>query len=181
MFWSIAPLVVACVVLAGLLGMCSFAPSGPGRGAAPSFDAATALGADAAQLGFPVRLPKLPNGWQANSGRRGNIDGLPTATVGYLTPGGMYLSLTQTGADEQKLVASFGLDRYPTGTQNVDGVSWVVYEGSDKEGAKAEPIWTTRLPGPTGDAQIAVTGAGSPQEFRTLAAATQSQPPLPAR
>ena len=30
MFWSMAPLVLACVVLAGLLGMCSFAPSGPG-------------------------------------------------------------------------------------------------------------------------------------------------------
>ena len=32
MFWSMAPLVVACIVLAGVLGMCSFAPSGPGQG-----------------------------------------------------------------------------------------------------------------------------------------------------
>ncbi|MFD3042009.1 MULTISPECIES: DUF4245 family protein, partial [Mycolicibacterium] len=30
MFWSMAPLVVACIVLAGLLGMCSFQAGGPG-------------------------------------------------------------------------------------------------------------------------------------------------------
>ncbi|EUA50498.1 hypothetical protein I552_1434 [Mycobacterium xenopi 3993] len=31
-----------------------------------------------------------------------------------------------------------------------------------------------------GGTQIAITGAGSSDQFRTLAAATQSQPPLPA-
>ena len=35
MFWSLAPLVVACIVLAGLVGMCSFQPSGPSDGAVP--------------------------------------------------------------------------------------------------------------------------------------------------
>ena len=48
MFWSIAPLVAICVVLAGVLGMCSFAPSGPGAGPAPAYDAPAALQADAA-------------------------------------------------------------------------------------------------------------------------------------
>ena len=43
-----------------------------------------------------------------------------------------------------------------------------------------EPVWTTRLNSAAGPAQIAITGAGSADEFRTLAAATQSQPPLPA-
>src|SRR6201991_4696823 len=36
MFWSMAPLVLACVVLAGVLGMCSFQPAGPGKGPPPS-------------------------------------------------------------------------------------------------------------------------------------------------
>ena len=44
----------------------------------------------------------------------------------------------------------------------------------------AEPVWTTRLSGPGGPAQLAITGAGSADQFRTLATATQSQPPLPA-
>ncbi|MBV8929933.1 MAG: DUF4245 domain-containing protein [Mycobacteriaceae bacterium] len=189
MFWSMAPLVVACIVLAGVLGMCSFAPSGPGRGPAPAYDAAGALRADASTLGIPIRLPQLPAGWHSNSGQRAGIDAgrtdpatgqkthAVTSTVGYLAPSGMYLSLTQSNADEEKLVGFLGRSLYPTGTRDVGGVTWVVYEG----GERGEPVWTTRLTGPTGPAQIGITGAASPDEFRTLAAATQSQPPLPAR
>ena len=70
MFWSLAPLVVVCIVLAGLVGMCSFSPSGPVDGTAPTYDAATALQADAGAVPFGVRLPRLPEGWQANSGTR---------------------------------------------------------------------------------------------------------------
>src|ERR1700710_882696 len=111
MFWSIAPLVVACIVLAGVVGMCSFSPSGTNRGPVPPYNAASALKADALTLGFPVRLPRLPEGWQANSGGRGGIaDGRTdpsgnrlravTSIVGYLSPRGEYLSLTQSNADE---------------------------------------------------------------------------------
>ena len=67
----------------------------------------------------------------------------------------MYLSLTQSNADEEKLVGSIDSDMVPTGTQDVDGVSWIVYEGGER---RAEPVWTTRLTGPTGPAQIAING-----------------------
>jgi hypothetical protein len=193
MFWSIAPLVIACIVLAGVLGMCSFAPNGPGKGPAPSYDAPAALQADADDLKIPIRLPRLPEGWQSNSGSRRGIDGGRTdpssgqqaravsSTVGYLTPSGMYLSLTQSNADEDKLVASINADLYPTGTQDVDGVKWVVYEGGASDGKPAEPVWTTRLTGPTGPAHIALTGAAGTDEYRMLAEATQTQSPLPAK
>jgi hypothetical protein len=187
MFWSIVPLAVACIVLAGLVGMCTFAPGGTNRGTVPSYDAAGALRADAQTLGFPVRLPRLPAGWQPNSGTRGDIESgrtdpstgqrlrAVTSTVGYITPAGMYLSLTQSNADEDKLVGSIHPLMYPTGTVDVDGTKWIVYEG---EGS-TEPVWTTRLDSPAGPTQIAITGAGSVDQFRTLAAATQSQQPLP--
>lgn len=189
MFWSIAPLVGACILLAGLAGMCSFRPGGTATGPVPSYDAAAALHADAQTLGFPVRLPQLPGGWQPNSGSRGSIgDGRTdpadpaagrrlravTSTVGYLSPTGMYVSLTQSNADEDKLVGSIHPAMHPTGTVAVDDTEWVVYQGD------SEPVWTTRLTGPSGAAQLAITGAGSEQQFRTLAAGTQSQPPLPA-
>jgi hypothetical protein len=93
----------------------------------------------------------------------------------------MYVSLTQSNADEDKLVASIDADLYPTGTQDVDGVKWVVYEGGGQDGKRAEPVWTTRLNGQGGPAQIAITGAAGTDEYRTLAAATQTQSPLPAK
>ena len=185
MFWSLAPLIAACIVLAGILGMCSFAPGGPGPGPAPDYDAPAALQADADALHLPIRVPALPEGWRANSGSRAGIDagrtdpsGPPvravSSTVGYLTPTGMYLALTQSNADEEKLVASIHSDMVPTGTQDVDGTRWVVYEG----GGGTEPVWTMRLDGPTGPAQLAIRGAGGTDEYRTLAAAVQKQPPL---
>ena len=191
MFWSMAPLVLACVVLAGLLGMCSFAPTGPGQGPAPDYDAPAALRADADTLDVPIRVPVLPDGWQANSGSRLGIEGGRTdpvtgqkvravaSRVGYLTPTGMYVSLTQSNADEDALVGTFGSELVPTGVEDVDGVTWVVYQGGERDGGRpAEPVWTAQVRGPTGPAQLAVTGAGSADDFRTLAAATQSQPPL---
>ena len=119
MFWSIAPLVVACIALAGMLGMCSFAPQGPGRGPAPQYDAPAALKADAAALHIPIRVPELPSGWHANSGSRGAIEAgrtdpvtkqpvrALTSKVGYLTAAGMFVALIQSNADEEKLVAEF--------------------------------------------------------------------------
>jgi hypothetical protein len=191
MFWSMAPLVLACIVLAGLLGMCSLQTGGPGKGPAPSYDAPAALQADAEALKIPIRVPALPQGWQSNSGSRRGIDGGRTdpasrqparavsSTVGYLAPSGMYISLTQSNADEDKLVGSINADAYPTGVEDVDGVKWVVYDGGPGEGGRpAEPVWTTRLNGPTGPAQIAITGGAGTDEYRTLAAATQSASPL---
>jgi hypothetical protein len=188
MFWSLVPLVVACIVLAGVVGMCSFSPGGINRGPVPSYDAAGALNADAQTLGFPVRLPRLPDGWKANSGGRGGIgDGRTdpatgqklravTSVVGFISPSGEYLSLTQSNADEAKLVNSVHASMYPTGAVDVNGVRWITYEGD----GGVEPIWTTRLTSTAGPEQVAITGAGSVEEFRTLATATQTQPPLPA-
>jgi hypothetical protein len=188
MFWSLVPLVVACVILAGIVGMCSFAPGGPGPGPAPDYDAPAALQADADALRIPVRVPALPDGWRANSGSRAGIEagrtepsGQPgravSSTIGYLTPTGMYMALIQSNADEEKLVGSIDPDMAPTGTQDVDGVRWVVYDGGDG----AESVWTTRLTGPTGPAQIAIRGAGGTDAYRTLSAAVQKQPPTAAK
>lgn len=193
MFWSLAPLVAACILFAGMLGMCSVSTGGPGQGPAPEFDAAAALQADADTLGIPIRMPALPEGWQPNSGGRNGIEdgrvdpatGQPTravvSRVGYLAPSGMYLSLNQSNADEAKLVGSLGDDLAPTGVTDVDGQTWVIYEGADEDGNPAEPVWTTRLTGATGPAQIALTGAAGTDEYRTLASATQAASPLPVR
>jgi hypothetical protein len=192
MFWSLAPLVVGCILLAGMVGMCSFQPGRTNEGAIPSYDAAAALRADAAALGFPIRLPQLPAGWRSNSGSRGGIENgrtdastgqrlnAATSTVGYITPTGQYLSLTQSNADEDKLVGSIHRSAFATGAVDVAGTNWVVYQGSG-QGVDSELVWTTALTSPGGHTQIAITGSGSTDQFRTLASATQSQQPLPVR
>ena len=81
MFWSMGPLIVACIVLAGVLGMCSFQARGPAEGPAPTYDVPRALQADADALKIPIRLPKLPDGWQSNSGSRNGIDGRAVAAL----------------------------------------------------------------------------------------------------
>jgi len=189
MFWSLVPLAVVCVLFAGLVGMCSFGGRGPTEGPTPTYDAAYALKADAAAVGYSVRLPKLPDGWQANSGTRLGIESGRTSRdgdrqraiasrVGYIAPSKMYVSLTQSNADEAALVASVQKDVYPTGTENIDGVTWVVYQGAEG----SEPVWTTRLDSTKGSAkgptQLAISGSGSPDDFRALAIATQTQLPL---
>ena len=148
MFWSIAPLVLACIVLAGVLGMCSFQAGGPGKGPTPSYDAPAALQADADALKIPIRLPRLPDEWQSNSGSRNGIDGGRTDPVSrdslparsarpsdIWRPAACIVSLTQSNADEDKLVGSINADVYPTGVEDVDGVKWVVYDGGDGTGA----------------------------------------------
>lgn len=186
MFWSLAPLLIACVVLAAIVGQCSFQPKGPAEGTVPSYDVPLALRADAAALPFPVRMPALPDGWHANSGGRGRIEqgrtdatgkrvSALTSRVGYLAPSKMYVSITQSDADETALVQSLQPDVYPAGTEDVNGVKWIVYRGADG----SEPVWTTRLGSPAGRAQLAITGAAPEDDFRTLASATQTQAPLP--
>ncbi len=153
MFWSLAPLVMACMVLAGLVGMCSFQPRGPAEGTTPTYDAAAALQADADALDFPVRLPEAAGGLAAQlrrprtASRRaapirtGERQRALTSRVGYIAPSKMYVSLTQSNADETALVQSIHTSVYPSGVQDVDGVKWVVYQG----GEDTEPVWTTRL------------------------------------
>ena len=51
-------------------------------------------------------------------------------------------------------------------------MKWIV-EGGDE----SNRCGTTRLDSPAGPAQVAVTGAGSEEDFRALAVATQTQPP----
>lgn len=181
MFWSMAPLVVVCILLAGALGMCSFTPNGPTAGKPPTYDAHAALQADAREFAFPIREPQLPDGWQANSGRRDGIERgrggnahAEVSFVGYLSPSGAFMNVAQSNADEEKLVAKLSSSVVAHGAVDVDGVSWVAYEG----GEGTEPVWATRLVAPRPGTTVAITGAGTPEEFRIVARGLQSASPL---
>ena len=77
----------------------------------PPFDVHTALRADAGAMPFPVRQPVLPSNWKPNSGTNGRAGDKPISTVGWITPTGFYLGLSQTDAGESALLPSLNPTR----------------------------------------------------------------------
>ncbi|MFG1785649.1 DUF4245 domain-containing protein [Rhodococcus oryzae] len=173
MMWSIIPLVLLCLIVAGVASRCSFSPGGPTSGPVPQFDVDASLKYDAGVLGFPVRDPAVPEDWQPNSGSRGVVGGNSggdVTTVGYITPKGRYLQLSQSAAAEEALVPWVAGDlRSPTGVAPVAGDRWVEYA---EEGS--EPIWVTDL----GDVRVLIKGSGTTEEFTELATAVDAAQPL---
>lgn len=173
---SMLPLVLIVLALVGLAGMCSFSPGGPGIDprAVPTVDAAERLGRAASTVPFPVRSPELPAGWQANSAgvdRVGADAGAPQAVrVGWRTPDGNYLRLSQSSAGEAELAAFETEQRAaPTGAVQAAGRTWVRYPGP-----RAEQAWVIDL----GEVRLLVTGSGTDEQFRILVDAALDAPVL---
>ena len=169
MFWSLAPLVFACILLAGLVGMCSFRPDGPQEGRCRSTTHPTRFRLTQTLSASPVRLPWAARGLAAQFGPprryRGGTHGSEDRREGACGDNhrrlcGTVADVSQPDAEQRRRGQSSStrsIRRYPTGTQDVSGVKWIVGEGGDG----IEPVWTTRLDSPAGPAQVAVTGAGS--------------------
>ncbi|RJO75805.1 DUF4245 domain-containing protein [Nocardia panacis] len=172
LFWSLIPLVLLAVVFAGLASQCSFAANGPTQGRIPHFDVTAALREDARTLHFPIRNPAVPQDWQPNSGRRDTITGPgggPLTTVGYITPQGNYMQVTQTSGAEPALARHLLDGRYGGGSQQIGEQKWVVYAEKGEETA-----WIADF----GQARVLIKGAGSDADFRTLAQAVTSAQPV---
>ncbi|QNG18016.1 DUF4245 domain-containing protein [Rhodococcus triatomae] len=166
MLWSLIPLALCCILLAGIASQCSFSPGGPTAGPVPSFDLDAALKYDSQDLDFPVRHPETPEGWTPNSGSRSVVTGEyggDSSTVGFITPPGRYIQLTQSEAGESALVSFVaGGPRTASGAEEIAGRHWVVYGGDG-----VEPIWVSDF----GDVRLLLTGSADEESFVTLATA----------
>jgi hypothetical protein len=148
----------------------------------------------AGEVHFPLRVPRVPRAWQSNSFAKRAIDsGASTAAdvyVGWVTGDGNYLRLDQTGAsvadvakaDRHEPAGSGGQggsdgsagasgSLRKLGTERVGGSTWVVYPGT-----RSEHTWVTDR----GSARIAITGSGTPKQFRTMAKAVLRAPEVSA-
>ena len=124
MFWSMAPLVLACIVLAGLAACARFSPAVHGRARSPIRRRDGAEGrrrdarvpdpvAQAARwLAGQLRLPRRVEGARTDPGTGQKVRA-KVSTVGYIAPSGMYVSLIQSNADQEKLVRFIDTDMYP--------------------------------------------------------------------
>jgi hypothetical protein len=175
--WSLVPLAVIVLVVAGLAGRCAFSPGGPrtDQGVAPTVDAPAELARASRELPFAVRDPRVPEGWRANSfGLRPVTEvatGPRAVRVGWLLPAGGYLRLSQSDAAEEELVRMETEQRRPraAGSVEVDGVTWVRYPS-----VREEQAWIADVSG----VRLLVTGSAPEPDFRTLASAALSATPL---
>jgi uncharacterized protein DUF4245 len=177
MIGAILVLVVIVGVLVTVTRSCSFDPGPPAadRSSAPSVDASAKLREAAGTVSFPVRQPVLPRSWHANSsstsatgsGAGANV----VVRVGWLTPGGRYTQLSQSGgAVPDVLATETGGEPDRTGSVEAGGVSWATYPSRREEVA-----WVASLD----HAVVLITGNGTESEFRALARAVTASKPIP--
>ncbi|WP_442240548.1 DUF4245 domain-containing protein [Rhodococcus sp. TAF43] len=173
MAWSLIPLVLACLLIAAIASQCSFSPGGPKPGPIPSFDADAAFKYDSRELGFPIRQPEIPEGWTPNSGSRSIVSGDgggDSNNIGFITEVGRYIQLTQSDATVEALVPFIaGEPRIQTGTEQIGGRTWDVFDDGD-----SEAIWISDF----GDARVLVTGPAPAEDFTQLATAISGVEPL---
>lgn len=180
MVGAVLILVVIIGVVLAYFGGCSFSPGGPtvDPAAAPSIDAGKKLDDAASSVTFPVREPAVPSSWRSNSSSTSAVGAGAAAEVvvrvGWVTNGGTFVQLSQSGGDQADVVAeeTGHVDARRTGEVEVAGVTWTTYPAR-----RDEPAWVTELDG----AVLLITGSGSETEFRQLATAAQEAEPLPAR
>ncbi|NLG46124.1 DUF4245 domain-containing protein [Gordonia sp. (in: high G+C Gram-positive bacteria)] len=173
LIWSLIPLMVIALVVAGVSGSCSwgFGDSATHQNV-PTFDVKAGLQADADTMPFPIRQPEVPADWKANSGSTAQIGNSLASNVGWITPDGVYVQLTQTAATEDELVFKLLAESATgAGVRDIDGHPWVQYTGEGERRA-----WITDL----GDVRIGVVSRGRDATMDILAKAVVAAQPLPA-
>jgi hypothetical protein len=172
---AVVVLVAIVLVFAGVTRSCSFAPGGPSvdPGAGPTVDAPAQLRVIAKAMPFPLRVPAVPPDWRANavSTERVGTAGARAVRTGYLTPDGRFLRLVQSDAGEAALLATEAEGApVASGPVVVNGTTWVSYTDDTRE-----PIRIAALD----DVRLLITGSGTDDDFRTLAAAATGGRVLP--
>jgi hypothetical protein len=177
MLLSLAPLVLGCLLVAGLAGQCSFSPSGfsgPAKAVSEikDVDAKRSLEEAARFFPFPVRTPVPPEQWRTIAVDRGEIKNadLPSEqiSVNYLSPVGRAYRLTQTDATIAAVISWLGLaSSEDKGAHDTGAAHWRIIE----QGPNKAWIWDD------GRSRIALCAtSGDDSAFERLAAAVAAAP-----
>lgn len=120
--------------------------------------------ADAAEpaVDFTPLVPALPDGWRSNFARIEGTGGtdVPRWEVGYLTPGGNFIQLTQTNKTNPTWIDQQAKGAPITGERTIDGVTWELRD---------RPEQGTVLNFTDGTNTVLLSGKASLEEFDTLA------------
>ncbi|TWS23609.1 DUF4245 domain-containing protein [Tsukamurella sputi] len=177
---TMVPLLVLCLIVLFASGNFKFGfGADPKDETVPPINPKGVFQVSADTLGFPVRIPAgagvvdgVPEGWKATATRDDDVSGGKVFSVNYVTPEKNSLQLSQSGAPLDVVVeAVYGARTKPSGEVPVEGRTWQVYGPNDKN----RSAWVLQLDG----AVLVVFGGGTVPRFTELAAAVQSQEPLP--
>nr|WP_255468581.1 DUF4245 domain-containing protein [Corynebacterium sp. LK29] len=170
MILTLVVMFLAVAVTIGFTGLCSFNPGKPENGPVREVDAAPFVNVEARRVDYPVRLPKVPEGWTSNSTRAGMAAGKQTTIIGYVTASGAFIQVTQTDAEAGQLPDD-GKNRLRDGTTDVEGTTWTKYEPAEDN---VRRVWV----GDLGDSRAIIEGTANDEEFTQLAAALQKAEPI---
>lgn len=162
MLINVAIIIVAMLVVVGFTGLCTFNPGAPEQGPVQEVDARSFVQLESRAVDFPVRYPEMPAGWTTNSARRSMIGGAPAPVIGWVTPGGGYIQMTQTAAPLDDAVR--GIDVNPrelASTEQVGGTQAQIYSSTADD---VRDVWAVDIT----DARLLFTGAATDDEFREL-------------
>lgn len=172
MIWSLLPLVVICLLFAGLAGQCSFNPGEPEMGPVRAIDVEEVLTRDAQALPFDVRVPRPLEGWTSNSHRRQDISTYRAIRTGFVTPGFSYAEVIQTPAPMEELQSLNGQSRVELDRFTESGTTWVTYGSTYDDAVKVV------FAADEGTVRIAVTGKAAAEQMRELAVALSGLTPV---
>ncbi|WJY89422.1 DUF4245 domain-containing protein [Corynebacterium confusum] len=172
MILSLGVTVIAMLAVVGATGLCTVNPEDSPHAEVTEVDAENFLRMETQATGVPARLPQLPDGWYANSARRGQVAGEPAPIVGFVTAEKGYLQATQTtvGYDE----ARRGYDgnyRELTDTTEIDGQTVEIYTSDDND---VRDLWAADL----GDVRLLVSGSANDADYRPLISAIVAAEPV---
>lgn len=149
-------------------------PEQPQAGVDFSVDYPAAAADAQDSFGDELVIPALDEAWKANraAATLDSADGVDRFDVGFLTPSGDYLELTETTAANDSWIADQVEGARASTTVAIGGLTWDVYDRRDVKdpGNVAYALVTT-----SGDLTIVVSGTADDTEFGELATAVAKE------
>ena len=119
-------------------------------------------------LGEPLLVPAMPELWRANAAElRNAANGQVTSWyIGFITPQDKFIAFNEAFDANETWVANELKDYPATGTKNIDGQEWTVYDNrSYKEAGNVQYAMVTTL----GRSTVVLYGTADDAEFDQLA------------
>lgn len=144
----------------------------------PEVDVAQTAAEASREAGYPVVDPQLEEPWHANFARwnAGATDGVAFWEVGYVTPSGGFITVTQTGDSNPTWLAQRTDSAPATGSVEAGGATWETRVSRAADADETVTSYVGELEGTT----VILSGTASDADFEDLSGAVVEHAGQPA-